>query len=377
MRTWQDYWSAYQRLGSARAVAREFGVDSKAVRRSIARAKKRGDVTDLIDDDAGIQSALAETGVQPEHARRGWIHKKNENGNWHTVEWNAPKVEADPDELLEAIKAGLSDIEPVKDIPRPASVSDDLCNVWPFFDVHWGMHAWRKETLGDDYDLKLARADMMQAVENLVWVVPHAKEAVVIFGGDTFHADDTRSETPASKHKLDVDGRHFRVVEELIGTLVRVIHRLLSFHETVTIRVMRGNHDPHSHLILTFALDAYFKSDRVTVVKDPADLFMKQWGTSGIFAHHGDRIAKPVDLALKLADVCRFWSETRHRHAYTGHLHKMEAQRVGGLNWERVEPFAPADGYGSSWVNRRGLKVDTYSKTRGRISSAYDPLTRD
>jgi hypothetical protein len=94
------------------------------------------------------------------------------------------------------------------------------------------------------------------------------------------------------------------------------------------------------------------------------------------YCAYGDNRMKPTDFVLKLADVCDFWSAVKHRHAYTGHMHQMAAQRIGGVVWERLEPFAPADGYGASWVNRRGLKVDTYHTNKGRVASAYDPLER-
>jgi hypothetical protein len=376
MQTWEQYWAAYRRLRSIKAVAREFGVNERTVGRSISRAKRRGEISELIDDDAGIQAALASTGLQPETALLGWRKVKQEDGSFNTVMWKMPQPETDPGELVAAIKAGLEDIEPVAEIPRPSRVSDELCNVWPFFDVHWGMHAWRKETLGADYDLKLAHQDMMDAVERLIWVVPHAKKALVIFGGDTMHVDDSRNETPASGHKLDADGRYWKMITELVTTIRRVILRIGAFHDEITVRFMRGNHDPHAHMAIALGLMGYFGNHPIRILPCEADLFMEQWGNCGIFAHHGDRIAKPEELALKLADVCPFWSSVRHRHAYTGHMHKMEAKRIGGLNWERVEPFAPADGYGSSWVNRRLLKVDTYHIQRGRVATAYDHIER-
>jgi hypothetical protein len=373
--TWRDYVAAYERLGSKRAVAREFGVHQSTVGESLARAEKRNQVEGLIDDDSGIQAALQATGIQPEHGRGGWTRVKTEDGGFHTVQWRMPTVERDPQELVDAIIAGLSEVPVAEPVPVPEAVADELCNVWPLFDAHFGMHAWGRETLGPDYDLKLARDDLLTAVDNLSAVVPRAKMALLILGGDTLHIDDSRSETPANRHKLDSDGRYLKVVIEAIAAIKATIYRLLQTHERVVVRVMRGNHDEHSHIPLMVGLQQHFAESRVEVLVEAPDLFTYQWGKCGIFAHHGDRM-KPTDFVLKLADVCDFWSAVKHRHAYTGHMHQMAAQRIGGVVWERLEPFAPADGYGASWVNRRGLKVDTYHTHKGRVASAYDPLER-
>lgn len=65
---------------------------------------------------------------------------------------------------------------------------------------------------------------------------------------------------------------------------------ILERHQRLTVRVLRGNHDPHSHLVLTFALAERNQMEpRVTVDNHPRDLFMFQWGRCAIFAHHGDK----------------------------------------------------------------------------------------
>ena len=96
MPSWQDYVEAYRRLGSKRAVAREFGTDNRSVSRSIDKAIRRGDVVDLIADDQGIQGALEATGINPEHARMGYRKVKDEDGSFNTVMWRMPQIERDP-----------------------------------------------------------------------------------------------------------------------------------------------------------------------------------------------------------------------------------------------------------------------------------------
>ena len=360
----QEYYEAYQRLGSKRAVAREFGVDDKTVRDLIA--KYEGKL------DPAISASMKAVGTQmvPTLAWAKVPAKDDEPGYSVLLK---PQFN---DNTLERIRDAFEGMEAAAPVLPPERVSEDLCNVFPLFDVHWGMHAWGQETGSDDYDLKLAEADMMRAFEGVLQLVPSGDTAVLLIGGDFYHADDNSAQTPASKHNLDVDGRMHKVIETSIAIMAYVIQRLLERHRNVVIRVLRGNHDEHSHLVLKFSLDQRYREEpRVTVEKAPRDLFMFQWGRCAIFGQHGDK-QKPVDLVLKLADVCPFWTDAPHRFAYTGHKHKMQAERIGGVWWERLDPFCPPDSYGATWVSRRALKADTYHKHTGRVLTAFDPIER-
>lgn len=239
------------------------------------------------------------------------------------------------------------------------------------------MSADENETKGQDYDLDLARTDLAGALHRILQDAPKAAHCVLILGGDFFHADDNNHQTPAHKHPLDVAARMHKVLDTAIDAIKYTVLRLLEHHDRITITVRRGNHDENSHRVLAYALREWLRDNpRAVVDMDPSDVFMFRWGRAAIFAQHGDRL-KPVDFALKLSDICRFWSETPHRYAYTGHRHSMAAERIGGLNWERLESFAPADAYGATWANRRGMKLDTYDLKRGRIGTTLDPIERD
>ena len=216
------------------------------------------------------------------------------------------------------------------------------------------------------------------AFAKVLALVPASREAVLLLGGDTLHADDDKAETPQSKHKLDVDSRQFKVIDTAIEVMAEIVGLLLAKHSILTIRVLRGNHDPNSHRVLTFALaERYRDEPRVTVEKDPRDLFMKQWGKSAIFAHHGDR-AKPDRMALYISDICPFWSETRHRHYLVGHVHHDHAKDIGPLRYESLRAFCPPDSYaaGMGYGPRRALQALTFHNHDGLVLRALDPIER-
>jgi hypothetical protein len=219
---------------------------------------------------------------------------------------------------------------------------------------------------------------LRSAFAKVLALVPASKEAVLILGGDTLHADDDRAETPQHKHKLDVDGRQHKVIDAAIGILAETVDRLLTKHSFLTIRVLRGNHDMNSHMVLTFALaERYRNEPRVLVDKDPRDLFMKQWGKSAIFAHHGDR-GKPDRMALYISDICPFWSETKHRHYLVGHVHHDHAKDIGPLRYESLRAFCPPDSYaaGMGFGPRRALQALTFHNRDGLVLRALDPIER-
>lgn len=160
-----------------------------------------------------------------------------------------------------------------------------------------------------------------------------------------------------------------------VALIAKVIDRLSEKHSAVLVRVLRGNHDEHAHLVLTFALaERYRDSDRVTVEKEPRDLFMMQWGRCLISAHHGDK-AKPDRLAMYLSDVCPFWSDTRHRHIFTGHIHHDSAKDLGPMRWESLRAFCPLTVTRRRWATAGG-GLSSPSPSTSKTGSYRGRLTR-
>lgn len=363
----QEALDAVEKYGGINAAARALGIARSSLQDRLMRARA--------DIDPAIQDSMAAvgTGLIPALA---WAKTKNPDGTSYSVLLKPP--EADPVELSEAMRAAFDGLQPAEPITPPAQVMADLCAVYPLMDAHIGMHAWGRETGDVDYDVKLATKDMRHAFAKVLALTPQASEAVLLIGGDFFHADDNRGETPANRHKLDTDGRFQKVVFSGVSILVEVIDRLLMKHGRVTVRALRGNHDEHSHMILKVGLWAWYRDNPRIVIEDgPRDLFMMQWGRCAIFAHHGDK-GKPQQMALYLSDVCPFWSATRHRHYLTGHVHHDQAKDVGPLRWESLRAFCPPDAYaaGMGFGSRRALQSLTFHKTDGLVLRAIDPIER-
>ena len=361
--------------GNVTYAARAVGIPRQTMQNRYVRAKEAG-----LHLSGGARNAMQASHLNGLEIAGGYRHVYDEEGRkTETVRWSVPKQEIQLETMMERLQEAFRDIPAAKPVIAPASVMDDLCTVFPLMDMHLGMHAWGRETGDQDYDLSLACQDLRYAFAKVLAITPASKEAVLILGGDTLHADDDRAETPQSKNKLDVDGRQFKVIDTAIAILSETIERLLSRHEKVTVRVLRGNHDTHSHMVLTFALSERYRDEpRIVIDKDPRDLFMKQWGRSAIFAHHGDK-GKPDRMALYISDVCPFWSETRHRHYFVGHVHHDNAKDIGPLRYESLRAFCPPDSYaaGMGYGPRRALQSITFHNVDGIKVRALDPIERE
>lgn len=373
----QEAIKALKRLGSIAAAARELGIHRRDFLRILERAGYNAEERRKLLIDPAIADSMkaAGTNMVPSLA---WVKvQATEEQPGYSVMLR-PDAEP-PEAVADRIREALEGLVPSEPVVAPESVMADLCAVYPLMDAHVGMMAWGRETGAQDYDLAHAAKDMRHAFAKVLAMTPAAQQAVLLIGGDYFHSDDNRAETPASRHKLDVDGRFWKVLDIGIGIIAETVHQLLQKHARLLVRVLRGNHDPHSSMTLNFALaERYRNEPRITVEKDPRDLFMMQWGKCAIFAHHGDK-SKPQQMALYLSDVCPFWSQTRHRHYLTGHVHHDHAKDLGPLRFESLRAFCPPDAYaaGMGYGGRRALQSITFHKQDGLVLRALDPIDRD
>ena len=364
----QEVLDLRERLGSNSAVARHLGLDESTVRETLRRAQS--------NLESGVKDALERTGLSEGTATHGWRRVQDkETGSWNSVFWKMPQ---DQETLAERIRDALNGIAPIEPIAPPETIISELCTVYPLMDVHLGMLADKDETGAVDYDIRHALADMRHAFAKIGALTPASSKAILIVGGDFFHANDNSGQTPTHKHSLDTDTRHWKVLQAGVQFLAEVIDLLARKHSTVVLRVLRGNHDPEAHMVLTFAMQQRYRADaRIEVDASPRDLFMATHGKCLIAAHHGDR-APPERLTLYLSDVCPFWSETRHRYCFTGHIHKDQARDVGPLRWESLRAFAPPDAYaaGMGYSGRRAMQALTFHERDGLVLRALDPIER-
>jgi hypothetical protein len=264
-------------------------------------------------------------------------------------------------ELCESVEPSAHRIKP------PTFSNNDLLAVYPMGDPHFGMYAWGLES-GEDFDLKIAEKVTYQAIDRLVADAPAAREAIILELGDFFHSDNNSARTEASGHALDVDTRWARVMQIGLRAMVYVIKATLRKHQRVTVRIVQGNHDPHSSVFLATALDAYFRKEkRVRVDLSPAPFWFYRFGKVLIGATHG-HTCKPQALpGIMATDRPEDWGATEFRVFHRGHVHHDDEKEYPGCKVQSHETLAAKDAWhaGAGYRSGRSMKCMVYHRKYG------------
>lgn len=288
------------------------------------------------------------------------------------LEWI--KTAKDQAVRLEQMSEWLTDwLEPIQGrsrrAKRPRSTCDDLLSVYAMGDPHMGLYAWGEE-VGDDFDLDIGSRDLVIAGELLVESSPPSRTAHIINAGDFYHSDNASNRTSRSGHALDVDGRFAKVMRAGLNAMVRLVETALTKHEIVTVTNEIGNHDDHTSVWLSLAMDAYFRNDdRVTVDLSPAKFHYYRHGLVLYGTTHGDT-CKVSDLeSIMATDRKEDWGETRYRHWYTGHVHHDSVKDMRACTVETLRTLAARDqwAHASGYRGDRDMKCDVWSCEDGRV----------
>lgn len=231
---------------SRSAIATKLGISERAVKHRLERARA------WINADPLAREAATVAGSEMiPHS----LWKKTDT---HSIYYKFPQADAAQDDILARVADAFKDIPTYR--PNPiAPRNDGLLTVYPLYDMHIGMHAWARETRGQDYDLDLAKKDLIASIHCVANQSPMSDTALVILGGDTLHVNDHFNETPGSKHHMDADGRFEKIVDVAIEAISHAIEYLADRHAKVMVVVLRGNHDETSHVVLKAALKQRYR----------------------------------------------------------------------------------------------------------------------
>lgn len=266
-------------------------------------------------------------------------------------------------DLVEDVK-GRSKI-----VPPPAHTEGDLLAAYAVGDPHFGMYSWAAET-GDDFDAEIADQITTAAMDRLVGSAPKAEVALLLVLGDLMHADDTTNRTPAHGYPLDVDTRLPKVLQIALRVLKRAIYRMLEKHLQVIVRIVAGNHDPHSSFAIALALSEHFENNkRVRIDLSPSLFWFYRFGKVLIGATHGDKTKDFDLLGVMAADRSADWGETAFRYFYHGHIHHKKVIELPGMIVESFRTLAPKDAWhaGKGYRAGRDMVCVVHHKEFGEI----------
>jgi len=238
-------------------------------------------------------------------------------------------------------------------VKAPARSMAGLLSVYPMGDPHIGCYAWAAEA-GEDFDVNIARQDLLAAAGRLVDVAPASQRALICNLGDFFHADSL-SQLTKSGHKLDVDTRWPRVLRLGCHLMVDLITLALRKHAKVEVINAIGNHDDHSSIMLSAFLEAWFHAEpRVHVYPTTSKFHYIEHGRCLIGVTHGDTVKHLALGELMASDQPEAWGRTLHRYWYTGHIHHTSKTELRGAVVESFRTLAAKDAWHASQGYRSG-----------------------
>lgn len=356
--------------GNKAAAAKELGLNPSTVSQHVKlelRREKRGKNGQVTSQEFGTPRGPA---FEP---RDGEVFKKRTvqvDGEGRIIQqWLKPELSNE--DLRKALKEVFSEIRGAAydGSPPPQLQHGDLLQVYPLADQHVGLLAWGRET-GEDYDLAIGERRLRDVSERLVSGAPAAKHALILGLGDYFHVDDEGKATPASKNRLDGDGRHYKILKTGVRMLKDFISTALTRHAHVTVVNLPGNHDPHAKMVLDVGLaEAYIDHPRVTIIEQPGRWYFHKFGVNLLGSTHGDE-TKPDGMVLRMAEHPD-WSSSPHRVFYYGHFHRDQSRTVGSCRTVCVPTITSHDawGAGKGFTARKAMVGTTYHLHEGEIMS--------
>ena len=330
-------------------VAKTIGIAERSVLRVLATIKRK----------AALQ------GVSPEHgmtrpapepfAVKGTSTLYNADGEI-SAQWVKTQVDQESKLKLlnEVIFDSMQDFKGVyKPRKAPAKTNDSLMACYVMGDPHIGAYAHAAEA-GENFDVKIAREDLLNATSRLVEVAPKTDRALIANLGDFFHADN-RLNTTTRGTPVDVDTRWPHVLQAGCMLMVDLITLALTKHSEVTVVNCIGNHDDHSSVMLSAFLAAYFHEEpRVKVIPNSNKFSYVQHGKVAIGFTHGDTVKLNALSEIMATDEPKLWSEAEHRYWFTGHIHHTTRQELRGCVVESFRTLAGRDAWHTNAGYRSG-----------------------
>lgn len=273
--------------------------------------------------------------------------------------------------LRAAIDAMAGEVAPCQPVAAPGDTLADLLTQYTITDLHIGALCWHREG-GADWDTGIAERTASQAMAALVDGAPASERAVVALLGDLLHHDGLASVTPASGHVLDADSRFGRIVEVAIRLVRKLVATALAKHDSVTLLIIEGNHDPASSVWLRKLFGALYEGEpRVTVQDDELPYSAIEFGANLLGFHHGHLRKNDQLPALFAAQFRAAWGRCEHVTIHTGHRHHKEDRDHGGARVVQHPTIAARDAYAArgGWFSARAMTAMTFHRRFGEVGT--------
>ena len=359
-----------------RVIKEMFDVDAGII--SIHNRLKRLRAKGMISLESGNQVSSGETliGSSTMYDAEGKVK----------LQWVKTNVQADKlDDALrnswETLAKNL--ISPLQVVTAPIQTDEELLTLYPFPDLHLGMLAWGEENGGHNYDLKIAKSQMIEGMKYLLSNSPNSKTCIIADLGDVLHADDFSNSTQ-SGHVLDMDARFHKTLALAQEVFIRLVEMALEKHEKVVFIGVPGNHSVSSCYAIHSALKYRFiDNPRFEIDDGPQMHKYYQHGKTLLGFTHGHTTKPARAGSVMIADNIDIISETIHREFHLGHFHsnKIELQEESLCTVQVHKNMAPNDAWAQSMGYRSNhvgeVKSLTYSSKGKKVGTSQYTIDID
>lgn len=250
-----------------------------------------------------------------------------------------------------------------------------LLNLHPLPDLHLGARPDRVAGWGLAHAVSVYK-DVMR---KLLVRAPNAREGMILGLGDALHFDDDTMMTRRSGNVLPGTASYAECLSAAQGLFVYQVETALMAYEKVSVRIIRGNHDPDSALAIAHFLKAWFRdSKRVEVDTDPGATWVRQHGKVMLAGTHGHETKIHEMPGVMASDHRRMWGETEWRYAHGGHFHHATKSNgeADGVEWETHQAPVPRDAYHQNrkFRSQRSLCVISYHADRGYCGRVVETI---
>ncbi len=271
----------------------------------------------------------------------------------------------------------------VEDIPKAAAPSAPLdwqSDVIPWIqigDAHLGLLAHSAE-VGENFDLKIAEAELCGSIGTLVDELPNCERIVVNDLGDFTHYENMAGVTEASGHPLDIDGRFPKMIRVYVRVMRYIVDKCLTKARHVDVIVNQGNHSRTNDIWMAELIRAaYEHTERVHVLNNDTVFIAYRMGNTLVMTHHSDK-CKPRDLAnVMTTDFRKDYGETEHHYIDIGHIHHgMVLKEHPGVFVESFNHLASLDkwAHDSGYRNRKSITIVLRSRKYGEVGRRVLPI---
>jgi len=367
-----EYLRAIEEHGSARAAAKQFGVNKNTINEAVASVKKK----------AALQGFSPEhdwTHPVPEtHIAKGISTYYNEEGK-PTATW--VKADIKQGAYLEAVKEAVAAfIEDVPSLPvaqAPKKFNSDVIPWLQIGDAHLGMLAHAAE-VGENFDLKIAEQELCGAISILIDELPSCERMVINDLGDFTHYENYTGTTEASGHALDCDTRFPKMIKTYSRVMRFIVDKCLEKSKFVDVIVNQGNHSRTNDIWMAELLRvAYGESGRVNILNNESVFIAYRMGNTLVMTHHSDK-CKPKDLVnVMTSDFRKDFGETEHHYIDIGHVHHgMVMKEHPSVFVESFNHLAGLDKWAHDfgYRNRKSITIILRSKTYGEVGRRLLPI---